>query len=261
MVRKTGLMTAMLLAVCLMAADSVWACRFFNRRYCRCRPRCCCVMVCCPMPSPCWVISACMPVVCGPATVEGELQPVPAQPQRAPRPSVETPVLKPIPEPPAQPKEVTEPEPPVTYESLITPAPLPEEPPVEPAPPAMPEEPVPAVEPIGPASPSEPVIPETPATPEESVPATPDIVPPAEPTPEIPAEGKEDPFARSGLRRYRLWTDASGTYQEKARFVEMLGSTVRLQRPNGRYLRIKLHLLCAVDQRLLHPVATLAAAR
>ena len=45
-----------------------------------------------------------------------------------------------------------------------------------------------------------------------------------------------------------MWTDASGQYQVEARFVSFQDGTVRLQKANGRYVRIAYDLLCSVDQ-------------
>ena len=49
----------------------------------------------------------------------------------------------------------------------------------------------------------------------------------------------------------RTWTDASGKYQIEARFVEFQEGTVRLQRANGRYVRIASDLLCAEDRKFV----------
>ena len=49
-----------------------------------------------------------------------------------------------------------------------------------------------------------------------------------------------------------MWTDASGKYQIEARFVSFQDGTVRLQKANGRYVRIGYDLLCWADQDLVH---------
>ena len=46
----------------------------------------------------------------------------------------------------------------------------------------------------------------------------------------------------------RMWTDASGKYQLEARFVSFQDGTVRMQKANGRYVRIKYEMLCGTDQ-------------
>ena len=61
---------------------------------------------------------------------------------------------------------------------------------------------------------------------------------------------KDDPFGNAGsdVKTMRTWTDASGKYRIEARFVSFQDGTVRLQKANGRYVRIAYDLLCSGDQ-------------
>ena len=86
----------------------------------------------------------------------------------------------------------------------------------------------------------------------------PDLMPnvkPDEPKPEAPKPPKapkakpDDPFESSnGVNALRMWTDASGKYRLEARFVSFENGAVRLQRANGRFVRIAYDALCAVDR-------------
>ena len=49
----------------------------------------------------------------------------------------------------------------------------------------------------------------------------------------------------------RTWTDASGKFKIEARFVESLEGAVRLQRSDGRYVRVASDLLCSEDRDFL----------
>ena len=58
----------------------------------------------------------------------------------------------------------------------------------------------------------------------------------------------DDPFSTntSGLK---TWTDATGRYRIEARFVGVVeGDVVRLQRADGRYVRVEMDRLSAADQ-------------
>ena len=68
----------------------------------------------------------------------------------------------------------------------------------------------------------------------------------------------DDPFGQMNPSGMRLWTDANGQYKVEARFVSVLGDTVRLQKTNGRYVRILLVNLCDVDQQLVRRVEAVA---
>jgi len=85
-------------------------------------------------------------------------------------------------------------------------------------------------------------------------------VTPAE-KPVIPAEKKEeekDPLSKNDVKEYRLWTDASGEFHVRAKFVGIVDGKVRLQKDNGRYVRIEMDLLCTADQRLIKQFESLA---
>ena len=65
-----------------------------------------------------------------------------------------------------------------------------------------------------------------------------------------PEKPKDDPFGANSndVKTLRMWTDASGKYQVEARFVSFQDGTVRLQKANGRYVRMAYDQLCSVDQ-------------
>jgi hypothetical protein len=74
------------------------------------------------------------------------------------------------------------------------------------------------------------------------------------------SEGESaDPFSKNDARQYRLWTDSTGEFQVEAKFVGFVDGKVRLQKSNGRYVRIEMNLLCQDDQRLIKKIETLAA--
>lgn len=100
--------------------------------------------------------------------------------------------------------------------------------------------------------------PETPAKPAETpAPA------PAEKPPTKPKAADVDPFAHDGASGARLWTDATGQYRVEARFVSVVdGATVRLQKADGRFVRVAMDKLCAGDQQFVRGQLTaLATAR
>jgi hypothetical protein len=108
---------------------------------------------------------------------------------------------------------------------------IPAKPPV--APPKVPE-PVPAA-PAGPV-PEKPVAP-APVKPQEAKPAAPEKKP------------QDDPFGtRNDVKSLRMWSDASGKYRIEARFVSCQDDTVRLQKTDGRYYRVKYDRLSTADQ-------------
>ena len=50
----------------------------------------------------------------------------------------------------------------------------------------------------------------------------------------------------------RTWSDVTGRYQVEARFVSRLADgTIRLQRADGRYVRVAFDRLCVVDQQFV----------
>jgi hypothetical protein len=80
---------------------------------------------------------------------------------------------------------------------------------------------------------------------------------PAEKTEEKPAEkpdakktekGFDDPFS-TDTNALKTWVDASGRYRIEARFVGVVeGGVVRLQRADGRFVRVAIDRLSATDQ-------------
>jgi len=62
------------------------------------------------------------------------------------------------------------------------------------------------------------------------------------------APTKDDPFGRNDGKTLRMWTDASGKYRIEARFVSFTDGTVRLQKANGRYVRVQYDLLSTADR-------------
>jgi hypothetical protein len=167
--------------------------------------------------------------------------PKPAAPPVAPVIPVET---KPDPVPP--PKAPVE----VPAESRV-PA-KPDIAPVAPKPPEKPAEPAKAAEP-----PKAPEVPK-PDTPKPDAPKAdlpkPDETKPDAPKPDAPKpdqpKPKDDPFGVAGkdVNTMRTWSDASGKYQIEARFVSFEDGTIRLQKTNGRFVRIAYDLLGSADQ-------------
>jgi hypothetical protein len=168
----------------------------------------------------------------------------------------ETKVTEPKPIEPAppkiEPKEVekpAEPRAPVKPAApAVTPPATVAPPVIAPAPPAIPDKPV-----IAPPKATEPAAP-IPAAPGTGpapapVPANP-LIPaaPANKAPDKPKD-KDDPFgANNDTNTFRQWTDASGQYRIEARFVSFIEGTVRLQKADGRYVRIRYELLSSTDQ-------------
>jgi len=76
--------------------------------------------------------------------------------------------------------------------------------------------------------------------------------PPADDAPAADPPAVDDPFqTRTDSNGLRLWTDISGTYQVRARFVSFDSGSVRLQKADGRYCRIVLDKLSLSDQDLV----------
>ena len=89
----------------------------------------------------------------------------------------------------------------------------------------------------------------------------PEEKPAAEPAKKPAGKAEDDPFGQNDLQQLRLWTDASGKYQVEARFASFDGGSVRLQKVDGRYVRILLQELCQVDQRIVRQIESVATAR
>jgi hypothetical protein len=66
----------------------------------------------------------------------------------------------------------------------------------------------------------------------------------------------DDPFSMKG---HRTWTDDTGQHQIVARYVTTLAdNVVRLQKPNGRYVRVAFDRLSLVDRSYLRTQSVLA---
>lgn len=239
--RRVGLMLLGLVAALFVATDSVWACKFLDGLFSRCRTRRCCVssceLSCCP-----GEVSCCTPAVCGPVDEEDAT----AKPEEAPAETpADVPAETPAPEAPAP--EAPAPEAPAPE------APAPEAPAPEAPAPEAPAPEAPAPEAPAPEAPApEPPAPETPAeTPADEMP---------EPPADQPAEG--DSSMRTNTSDWRLWTDISGKHQLRARFVGFQEGQVRLQTTDGQYYRILLEKLSLADRALVRrPIESIARAR
>jgi hypothetical protein len=265
-------MSVAFVVVLFVVTDAVQACWFMNR----CARRCCA----------CWCVEdmeSCCPSPCEPATgAKTDEQPTPAKPQdvaptTVPETPVPTPAEKPV-ETPVQPVPEVKPEvkPEVTPEvkpevkPVEEPAVKPEEKPAEP-PAVKPEEKPPVKPEVKPAEPPAVKPEEKPAEPPaanpEALPAElPGISPETKPAEEKKHAEPPKPETKTGaydsIKHYdpmvmRQWTDATGKYKIEARFVGVIGDTVRFQKSNGIYSRIQLTKLCAEDQELVHQAASL----
>ena len=276
MARRLGIVLTTTVVALLVMTDGAWACRCMNRLINRCghhRVYCCgyvqpicCQPVCC-QPVYCQP-ACCQPACCQPAV--GEIKPAPDAATVAP--STTNPGPAPELAPPPAPKP--EVKPPVAGPAEVPAeqrvAPKPE---VKPADPVKPAEPVKAPEPPKVLEP--PKVPDAPkleapkpadvAKPDLKPEAQPDLPKPepkaepkAEPKPEPkpepkaepkPDKPKDDPFqANDNAKTLRMWSDASGKYQIEARFVSFQDGSVRLQKANGRYVRVAYDLLSSLDQ-------------
>jgi hypothetical protein len=280
MARRLQVMGAIAVMAFLAMTEGAWACRCMNRlmNSCGCRSdycvvwtgsSCCEPAACC---DPCGQPAA--TVITPPANATfvpgaAPAAPPPAPPALVPRPAEAKPAvtrdLKPETVPEVKPEIKPEVKPPVPTPPAVV-APKEVETPAEPKAPVKPEikPEAPAAKPAAPPAPAAPAI--TPPKIEEPVPAAPAggatpanppaLKPPANPVeakpaaPEKPkAPAKDDPFGtRNDVKTLRLWTDASGTHRIEARFVSFTDGTVRLQKADGRYVRIEYGLLSAADQ-------------
>ena len=168
--------------------------------------------------------------------VTRDVKPDAAEPKPAAKPAPLSPPAVIAPkeiEIPAEPKAVPKPE---TKPDLAPPKPS--APPVPEKPPLVPPQataPAPAAPPAAPPADGLPAL-KPPGKPDDAKPAA-----PKKPT--------DDPFgANSDGKSLRQWTDASGKYHIEARFVSYADGTVRLQKADGRYYRIKFDRLGAADR-------------
>jgi hypothetical protein len=264
MTRRVGWMAATMVAVLFVTSDAVWACKCLDGMFRRCGARRC-VTSCCQVRTVCCV-PACAPVSCckpvtgnaakpaaspsdSPSSAPTEAPPLPKPPAEKDKPVV-PPVDKPV-APPEGPMDKPIVAPPVEKPAEAPAAPEPKTPEAKaPEPPVVPEPkaPEPTPEPKAPdAKVPEPKAPDA-KVPEPDMPAAP--AEPAKPKAEKPAK-VDDPFGQNRTDSLRLWTDASGQHQVEARFVSLQDGTVRLQRENGRYVRIVLDNLSVADQQFV----------
>ena len=89
------------------------------------------------------------------------------------------------------------------------------------------------------------------------VPLSPESAVPPAPVP----TGSAGAFSSVQPSEYRTWTDSSGEFTCKARFVEFVGSQVRLRREDGHYIHIEYGLLCESDRGIAFNQNRLIAAR
>ncbi len=257
MTRRSTLIVALATMALLATSEAARACRCMNRlmNSCGCRSACCWAPTCQPCCEPvgcCDPCSQVAPAAASPAAAPTENKaapPAPAAPvlplvapqasqvkpeiMRDVKPEVAAPEPKPIPAP------IAPRLPPIA-------APKEVETPAEPRSVAKPELP-PVLPPAKPAAPEELPVLKSPAKPAETKPPVP--------------EKKDDPFGARDVKSLRQWTDASGKYRIEARFVSYSEGTVRLQKADGRYYRVKYDRLCATDQDfVLHQDGVMIAA-
>jgi hypothetical protein len=250
MARRSGLIVAIAAMAFLATSEAARACRCMNRLMngCGCRSACRWASTC---------QSCCEPVgCCDPCT---QVAPAAASPAAAP---TENKAAPPAPPAPVLPRpasgypapQASQVKPEVMRDvkpELAAPEPKPAAEPVSPKPPAIaaPKDVETPAEPRAVAKPELPPVlpPAKPAAPEE----LPVLKPPAKPAdakPPVP-EKKDDPFGtRNDVKTLRQWSDASGKYHIEARFVSFQDGTVRLQKADGRYYRVKYDRLCAGDK-------------
>jgi hypothetical protein len=258
---------AMVVTLVLVATDLVWACRLWENQ-CGCYSARRCVVQCCPVEEVCCVPEECEPVMYDPADAGAAAQEaVPAKPVPVAPPAA---AAKPAPVAPPAAAVTPAPAAPPAAPPAAKPVEKPVVPPAAPAvappaavPPAAPPVAKPVEKPVAP--PAEKPAPKAADKPAEK-PAPKAADKPAEKPAEKPAgkpekkkADEDNPFGQTNPRGLRLWTDASGKYQVEARFVGVVGDTIRLQKADGRYVRILLDKLCDADQRLVLQIGALAA--
>jgi hypothetical protein len=252
MARRLGIILATTVVALLVMTDGAWACRCMNRLINRCghRRACCrvCVQPSCCQPTCCQAVT---PACCQPASGEMKaaagaanvVSPSANNPAAGGTAVEKKPEIKPEEKPALPPPPKTEPMPPagpVEKPAEIRVAPKPDAPKPD-AP--KPDAPKPDV--VTPDAPKAPEAPK-PDAPKPDAPK-PDA-PKAPKAPEKKPAEKEDPFGSNDSKTLRMWTDASGKYQVEGRFVSFQDGTVRLQKANGRYVRVVYGQLCSVDQ-------------
>jgi hypothetical protein len=69
-----------------------------------------------------------------------------------------------------------------------------------------------------------------------------------------------DPFSWTNPGQIRQWTDISGQFTCEAKYVSFSDGVVRLQKADGRYVRVAMDKLSLTDQFLVEGlIATIAA--
>jgi hypothetical protein len=242
MTRRIGIILATTCVTFLLMSDGALACRCMNRLINRCGHR----RVSCQAVSRSY---CCRPYCCQPVASPSCCQPAgrEVKPVEAAKPvQVESnPIIPAVPKPEA----------PVPSKPQAA-APMPETPPALPpaTPPEKKPEPTPPPKTLPSETPAERRVPAKPDGVKPDMPKPDDVKPdapkPDAPKPDTP-KPKDSPFdAAAGGHddTLRTWTDASGKYQIEARFVSLQDSTVRLQKADGRYVRIAYDLLGLADQ-------------
>jgi hypothetical protein len=210
-----------------LASGAVWAHRCLDGRLSR--RAACLVDECCVCE--CWVCNCCDDCDCqvqpcepakenveenapSPPTIQ---KPIPKTPAEVNKEAVEKPAKTELPTPPEKPgKKAPQPE-------LTTTPNVPPETPAAPEKPSMPE--------LTPTAPEAPVRPEAPE--KDAKPAS------------------IDPFSSHSPDGMRVWTDISGTYTCEAKYVGYSDGEVRLQKTNGRYVRVAIDKLSVADRRIV----------
>ncbi len=251
--RRLGLILAATATALLADNEGAFACRCMNRLMCG---RGCCNAYCDTSCGGCYEAtcsSSCQPE--GGCNSCGQAAPAATSTAPPPPASSPSPAVAPV-QPQAKPDAPPAPTPPPAVEPKSEPKPVANPPELKPPVLAAPKDIETPAEPRAAAKPAEPAVPEKPAlaSPKaaEPLPLAPTLTPPAkvdEPKPTPPKKPQDDPFGANGASKsLRLWTDASGKYRLEARFVSCADSTVRLQKADGRYCRIKFDRLSAADR-------------
>ena len=77
-----------------------------------------------------------------------------------------------------------------------------------------------------------------------------------------PMEARPDPATpAAGTPSFRTWTDSTGTYQVRARFVKIADGVVQFAREDGRSASVPLERLSEADQKIARELAAAAQSR
>jgi hypothetical protein len=283
MKRRVGVIMVGVVVTVLVAADSAFAGRYLGGLFGRCCAPSCGVATCCDYTPPCcipacyvpvrcapvrWapaccVPDCCVPAACTPAATGGTVS---SSPSEVPPPP-EVPIIAPPKEPTIAPPKKTEqdlvPPPPDKKDEI----PPPDKKDKTPPPPDKKDEIPPPPDKKEPAPPKEKVAEPTPPEPAKPDAKIPDFPPEPAKTPEPAPPDKKPAKTDDGIfnvkpedglinqnnsGKMRLWTDDTGAYQVEAKFVSFQDGTVRLQKANGRYVRVDINRLSADDQQIVH---------